>query len=85
MSGDNTHPALEVNPARDVDIWANVASMCLRKPDFIAVISVVPDGLFCFIWQIHQQHISALEVTDLSCGQVKTDRTTFTITRSAQL
>ena len=31
VSGDNTHPPLEVDPARDVEIWANVASVVREK------------------------------------------------------
>lgn len=31
VSGDNTHPPLEVDLARDVEIWANVTSVVREK------------------------------------------------------
>ncbi|GAN97507.1 hypothetical protein Geu3261_0195_003 [Komagataeibacter europaeus NBRC 3261] len=39
----------------------------------------VPDDFFCLVGEICQQHVCALEVTDLSRSQMKADRAAQTI------
>ena len=39
----------------------------------------VPDDFFCPVGEICQQHVCALEVTDLTCCQMQANRPTLTI------